>query len=374
MYNKSKKFIVLLFVFLCLVNQTIMCCAQTQCVAYDSDIKSNIELAQQYLEKNFKNIKEMLCIDGQEYYQLSPQVIDDLEIANPYIIYKVGDVQDEIYYFPIVLENNVVLIISVFRNINSDWSFSISTNLIEELNEINYMEYDFIFYEYDEHLYIENDNILYIDGVEREEQSILQGNSVKEKEKILIENYEVNETNELFEGTVETSPEYSAYQVPYTIQLLTEPYVVSQGMYSNCWAASVATIVNYRKSMKSLTAKAVCDKINIGYNDGGDIYDKQKALKQYGYSYNYIRNSQLTWSQIWSNLNAKWPIAMSTFSNNSGHALTLVGCRNARGLYYITVWNSATNSYETIQYISDGKTTYMMNNAIYTWTKSLSYK
>lgn len=149
---------------------------------------------------------------------------------------------------------------------------------------------------------------------------------------------------------------------------------MGQGAYANCWAASVATIVNYRKSSYYLTAKAVCDKMGIGYNAGGTIYDKRNALKKYGYNYNYIRNSQLSWSQIWSNLSGKWPIAMSTSSSNSAHALTLVGCRNARGLYYITVWNSATSAYETMQYISNGKTTYMMNNAIFTWTKSLSYK
>lgn len=88
MYNKCKKLIVLLFVFLCLVNQIIICHAQTKSFNYEKNVESNMEQAQQYLESIFQNIQEMLRVDGQKYYQLSPEVVDNLEIAAPYIIYK----------------------------------------------------------------------------------------------------------------------------------------------------------------------------------------------------------------------------------------------------------------------------------------------
>ena len=47
---------------------------------------------------------------------------------------------------------------------------------------------------------------------------------------------------------------------------------VNQGNYGLCWAACVATIVNYKKNL-SLTAKNVADRVGIGYNEGANIIE-----------------------------------------------------------------------------------------------------
>ena len=99
-----------------------------------------MEQAQQYLESIFQNIQEMLRVDGQKYYQLSPEVVDNLEIAAPYIIYNLENAQNEIYYFPIVSGKNVVLIISVFKNIDGCWSeieeYYIETGMVDEADKV----------------------------------------------------------------------------------------------------------------------------------------------------------------------------------------------------------------------------------------------
>ena len=56
------------------------------------------------------------------------------------------------------------------------------------------------------------------------------------------------------------------------------------GNYSRCWAASVATIINYLRGTNVSAAK-ICDVMNIDYDAGGSIYDKQNALIKYGIFY-----------------------------------------------------------------------------------------
>lgn len=75
-----------------------------------------------------------------------------------------------------------------------------------------------------------------------------------------------------------------------------------QASYGLCWAASVATIVNYVfvSTNSNVTAKDACAKEGIGWNDGATILQKQQALFDYKIPYASLAYRQCTWSEVTS--------------------------------------------------------------------------
>jgi hypothetical protein len=142
-----------------------------------------------------------------------------------------------------------------------------------------------------------------------------------------------------------------------------------QGSLPICWAASVATIVNYIQG-KNVTAKQVCRNINHKYT-GGNIDTKEKALNSYGIKYTQKRNRQLNWSEIVENIQRKSPIAASTFSKESGHAITIYGYRTMQKEKSVIFWNSADEDFHYMSY-KNGKFAFEFNNKFFVWKKSLS--
>lgn len=67
--------------------------------------------------------------------------------------------------------------------------------------------------------------------------------------------------------------------------------------YDMCWASAAATVINYKKTI-TVTPYEICNRLGIGYDDAGNIYDEQEALSLYGVSYGKIRFSMLGWDEI----------------------------------------------------------------------------
>ena len=100
-----------------------------------------------------------------------------------------------------------------------------------------------------------------------------------------------------------------------------------QGKYGLCWAASVATIVNYRNGT-AYTAKNVADRMGIEYNTGGTLENASLALNLYGVAcFGYKVNNQKK---------------------------------------YVYFWNPGTQSTSIVLYKTAG-TTFSYNNSVWTW-------
>ena len=144
-----------------------------------------------------------------------------------------------------------------------------------------------------------------------------------------------------------------------------------QGNLPICWAATVATIVNYRKGT-AYTAINVCDKLGVEYG-GATIERKQEALSKYGINYK-MTLAQLGWGSILSNIDSKYPIAVSAFTKkNEGHSMVLHGYTVSSSVKYVTMQNPGNKRIISVQYKTAG-TTFSYNSKTWTWTKSLSYK
>lgn len=117
-----------------------------------------------------------------------------------------------------------------------------------------------------------------------------------------------------------------------------------QGFYGLCWAATVATIVNYRKGT-NITAKEVAKAMGIGYDDGGRDEDVENALSKYGlYTYYTIYDQVGSFSTIMKHIQSQYPMRVSgRNAAGEGHSVTLYGYRNLSNGKYIMLWNSALN-------------------------------
>lgn len=148
-----------------------------------------------------------------------------------------------------------------------------------------------------------------------------------------------------------------------------------QGKYGLCWAASAATIINYRLG-QSVTAKNIADKIGRGYNEGGDISDINNVLRMYNIYYNAV-SSMLSFDDVMKNIKAKYPIAMrckATDPGDTDHIITIYGFRNLTSGRYLMCWDSNMDPTEEgnlriITYNNKGSM-FLADNAEYTWNGS----
>lgn len=146
-----------------------------------------------------------------------------------------------------------------------------------------------------------------------------------------------------------------------------------QGNYGLCWAASAATIINYRRG-SSYTAKNIADTMGIGYNSGATINQMASALCQYGLDYSAFY-STIGFGTVKSEIYMGYPFVVSGNSSaGNGHAVTAYGYRDLAGGEYVMLWNSAMNNGQggvTIsQYKSSGMT-YTTGSTAYTWSRTV---
>ena len=322
-----------------------------------------------------------------EYYGLTKANLTNVKLGDPYFIYSVNSIgnQEPIYYYPVVKDDKIILTLSVFYSDNS-WNASIQNSYVDELESIDYLDNDnIIFYEDENGTYAETDNDINVLGkanVESEKtlyEKRFNNYNFKEKRQAIINTYSPDESYKSEEQSLK-SDDYSnldgtgfSIETYYEIQLNTENRLVKQGSLGICWAASVATTVRYIKDNSKLTAKQVCDKINHKYN-GGSMQDRQDALAAYGIYYNYLIEEQMSFAKVQTNIRNEKPILISarTPSQTYGHAMTIIGYSTYGGVKLITMYNSGSDSIQTVEYLTSG-TKFSYNNDVYVWKRSLYY-
>lgn len=265
-------------------------------------------------------------------------------------------------------------------------SFSNDTRLFDAIDEIleddhSYVLYidDGIYYAQDENDTIElEDTGIIQEAIESEFQDYSYNDKISDRieyantpveftdapsEEVVLKSVEISEENdEINYGTVITSTGPDSSGMAVTSVMCNIKYFYLQGNYSLCWAATVATIYNY-KNNTSITAKNVADKMGIGYNTGASASQTKSALSSYGLSYS-ITNSKLAWANVKSNISTKdkpFAICLTNSALGVGHMMTGYGyyCTqtdNLSAYRFVNAWDS--NGYFLLfPYISDTITT-----------------
>lgn len=315
----------------------------------------------------------------QDSYEVSDSELENAKLGSPFVIYEPDkSVQDEIYYYPILDSQDNIILLMCIMGTTQGWNLSISEEWVDGLQQVGDITTDVVFYKTGDILYAENEQRSYIiaGGVDSGTSSFQRESYESKKQdisgintrfvKVNTENIEITEDNQYDTYTPGFSTSTSSQKICslYNKQ--------GQGSYGLCWAASVATICNYLNGT-NVTAKNVADKMGIGYNEGGGLYDAQLALSKYGVQYNNVLDAQnrMSWSNLKTNIDNKYPVYVSAKTSESGHAVTAYGYLVAAGTNYVVLWNSGTQKSITATFKSSG-TTFTYNNDTYTWKYSIS--
>lgn len=332
-----------------------------------------------YMTEKYSEIIEVAI----PYYSCLISDPNNYSLGSPFVIYAPSEYNwNSVYYYPLINDNEIVLLISLI-NTNYGWSISASEEMVDELNLINYAEdTSWIFF-------LQNECV--VAKSPTAERTILDTSHKNENCNVELASDDFltyseylelisSSMNDIKKFNVDDAAEYAnnadiveSYSPSFSTSTDTSKvcslYNARGQQGDTCWAASVATIVNYREGT-NYSDYDVCDKIGVGY-EGANIDTKLNALKAYGLNYRKS-SSQSSWNSIVLNISNKYPLAASTFSGDSGHAVTVYGYRTIGATDYIVLWNSGTGSTQIVTYKSSGST-YTYNSKTWTWTKTLFY-
>lgn len=324
--------------------------------------------------------------DYRTSFNLSTDDFYNIKLGEPFCIFDVDQIsQKAVFYYPILNGVNQYILLLTVIDTNHSLQASLDNELVNALNKIDYLYTDYVFYKTNNELIAQSQtDVIFLNAQTCDNPySATNYESIHENLILSLKNFkEYNvEENLLNSDTLQLETYSAAFSSvvndsDYKEKMLKLHNAKGQGNYSRCWAASVATIINYLRGTNVSAAK-ICDVMNIDYDAGGSIYDKQNALIKYGIFYSKLRNRTLSWTEIKKNIDNKNPVAMSAVATNAWHAVTLVGYRSFKVNQYVAIWDSASNGNNgatKVIYYSGANTTFQSSASgpIFTWIYSLS--
>lgn len=321
-----------------------------------------------YFNSNYKSM--LKCITEDESVEID---ISKVETGVPYVDYIIDEIQNPIYHFPMIYKDKIIYVIDLSES-ELGYVLAIGTDFVDELNQIDYQNKEYIFYQEDGELIAENEDgkikIYSNDGVKNFSIKNAQfyAKSFRAKKEAIY-----NKINDYVLSDKEDNPDTKNLMG----KQLTLHNPRGQYTYNMCWASTVATIVNYRTD-SAYTGFDVCNRIGRGYDAGGSIYHMQDAMSVLGVKYPYIKGSALTYSEVKKNIDAGYPFAAGGDNGGTtvGHVVTIYGYKTVDNTKKILTWNSA------LQNGAGGKKWYEYNKGIigtaggktYAWDRSLYKK
>lgn len=378
--KKKNKWLVSLLLAFVMVLQTFTPLQAAGVIVTQGDIPTD---AAAYVYNHYEEVVKVVKKFGNNYKATTNQ-FRNAKLGTPFVIYEINkSVQDEIYYYPLLdSRGKIILLISVMGT-TEGWSLSASEEWVDELEELDNITSDFIFYKSGDNLYAENkrDEFCIAGGKDNKIKSFSNkpysmkkkavSNAINRFQKTDVKHIMINEANQRDTYTPSFSSSTSSSKI---CSLYNKK---GQGNYGLCWAAAVATICNYRRGT-NIAPKAVANEMNVDYEKGTTPYKAQQALNRFGVSYknlNMDKSERMSWSSLKTNINNKYPVYVSAKSGDEGHAVTAYGYAIAAGTKYVSLWNSGENSGKgkSISVVfKERGTTFTYNNLTYTWTYSIS--
>ncbi len=379
--------IIVIFIGCILIMKTMRVEAFANQYSSISSIEDVIPLeAKLYVNENMNIFFQYACeFDTMQSISMSEDI--GLILGNPYVIYNFSSEQDEVYYYPIIdKESNTVISIVGIIGTEFGYVFEIQTGMADILNEMNYIQNNCIFYIKNGNLYAENQSQLV-----NVDLGLVPETGAEEEN--IIENQFFNLSyEEKMTAIIDKIPEFKPYtsvaweneeQQLNSLLGTTLTLYYPQGLYSYgmCWASSTATVINYLKS-STVTGFDVCNRLGIGYNTGGSLYDIQSGLSYYGINYDKVLASIMPWENIEENINAGYPIVLCANGVSGqyllGHAAVIHGYSGSGSNRVINVWNPAGGSggsgESVIIKYNNVSACFTINGVVYGWDHTLSKK
>ncbi len=334
--------------------------------------------SEEYMEDEISAIRDVVY-SCKEALGIKVSSKSDLSIGESFMVYNEDvTIQDDTVYYPVVdiKGKKAVAIVSVY-NTSDGWKYSIDNNWVDEINESGYLDSngEYVMYTENGALNVENE-----EGKRTSENMSVKGDfdirSFESKKRIIqssmnnrrkVDVEEIGNKNYVDRYTPTVTSELGYYYCNIN-------GAQGQGPYGLCWAATVATIVNYRKGT-NITAKEVANAMGIGYNDGGRDEDVWNALSKYGlYTYYTMYDQVKSFSTITKHIQSQYPMRVSgRNAAGEGHSVTLYGYRSLSNGKYIMLWNSALNGGDggvSIVGYSSSNLVFSTGSDNFTWDKT----
>lgn len=332
-----------------------------------------------YLLTQIDQIK-LVLVSCKEDLNIRADECNKLMVGNPFVVYNEDqNVQEQILYYPIAVTDTkkVVAVISLM-NTTVGWQYCIDTDWADELNQSHYMQSqeDFIFYFSNEKFVVQKSkdddqkskNILAaqeFDDKSFESKKQIMKAKMRNWRKINVE--ENRKDTSLLKYTPGVTDELGHFYCNIE---------GAQGQGSNtrlCWAASVATIINYRMGT-TYSAKNIATVMGIDPMSGASVYQSASALRYFGLDYSAFL-STMSFNSIMTELNIQFPFIVSGNSaTGNAHAVTAYGYRNLKDGKYVILWNPEINNGQGGVTISEYKSsgmTFTTGNIAYTWSRTV---
>ena len=319
---------------------------------------------------------ETVLEDGNSGVDLDDN--SEIYFSKPYVICNALENQDAIYNFPLAADGRIAMVLSVMDTADG-MVIQFGADLADKLNEISYIHTDYVFYEYEDTFYAESANGKIIIGYfpqgsynyteeEKQNSRIFAHLSYTEKCSVIAE-----KVADFAPCTESASKNIEELKIGGSLTLHNP---MGQYNYNMCWAACVATVVNY-KQKSSLNPFEVCQKMAVPYDAGGTIFNIRDALNAYGVAYSKVRYDMLSWSEVKDNIDNKHPIVAILSNNQSdiGHSIVVFGYVTSSET--IKYWDPAVNNIgkeKKVSYVEASSNFYKSDEKIYAWTNTVSKK
>lgn len=148
--------------------------------------------------------------------------------------------------------------------------------------------------------------------------------------------------------------------------------IIMQGNNPWCWAASIASIVNYTTG-SNLSAQNVVNAVG-GTNDHGSIQNICKGYANYGFSCE-LKTRTLSYQEVKDSINAGKPIqALFINNSNEGHSVVISGYTDTGYGKYYSIMEPGAGTYNMISE-NNGSPYITYNNETFYWVYTyVSYK
>lgn len=340
----------------------------------DPEGKENAVL---YAENIYRDMLGMVMAD-QDSFGTEIENENDIILGEAFIIYdELREVQEASYYLPLYDGDEVVLTMNVLQSENG-WSASLGTEMVDELNQVEYKANGGVAYYTQDEIVMENSTGSIELMKETEDAPSNRGEFAllpyAEKEEIVEDSddqVELIDTDNERGAIGETGYSPSVLLNDRYAYLYTQDCYVSQGSYNLCWAASIATIYRYRTGNRTKTAINVADDINHDYSSANDTDIEKAFMKE---KLLYRRRLFLTYDAIKKNIRGKWPVMLigRIPTTNTKHAVTIIGYNESNSTELVQVWDSASENKKILTY-GEGNA-FKTNNVTYTMIYEFSYK
>lgn len=218
----------------------------------------DFEMEEQIADNASDYIKEKYSVilksvrDNSKELDIRKELLDNAILGKPFMVYDMdAPVQYEEIYYPVVHRktDEVIFVITVIGT-TQGWQYKIGTDMVDELNKLDYdAEGKYVFYEEDEEIIGQSlSKKVWFDD-EKVNNTVSEEDFMKTADKTLTNFQDTKKVD--IEACVQAgkniidSSNVAVSELGYFYLGIYNSK--GQGNYGLCWAASVATIVNYMK-------------------------------------------------------------------------------------------------------------------------------